>query len=84
MPRCPDFGRSINPTSTRRGRLSPPFYYWHFRIFRPSYGPEDYYIAVLALAEVSTNSVFTIFKFQTDCVLMEKLNKYANKIGLVG
>ena len=35
----PDFGRSVNPISTRRGRLCPPYYYWHPQIFRPSYGP---------------------------------------------
>ena len=33
----PDFGRSVNPISTRGGdRLCPPNYYWHTRIFRPS------------------------------------------------
>ena len=36
----PDFGRSVNPISTRGDRLSPPNYYWHTRIFRPSDGPE--------------------------------------------
>ena len=25
-----DFGRSVNPISTRRGRLCPPHYYWIF------------------------------------------------------
>ena len=38
----PDFGRSVNPISTRRGRLCPPHYYWQPRIFRPSYGPAYY------------------------------------------
>ena len=33
----PDFGRSVNPISTRRGRLCPLHYYWHPGIFRPSY-----------------------------------------------
>ena len=37
----PDFGRSVNPFSTRGDRLCPPNYYWHPRIFRPSYGPAD-------------------------------------------
>ena len=33
-------GRSVYPISTRRGRLCPALhYYWHPRIFRPSYGP---------------------------------------------
>ena len=36
----PDFGRSVNPTSTRGDRLCQPNYYWHTRIFRPSDGPE--------------------------------------------
>ena len=35
----PDFGRSVNPISTRGDRLCPPNYYWHTRIFRPSNGP---------------------------------------------
>ena len=35
----PDFGRSVNPISTREDRLCPPNYYWHPRIFRPSDGP---------------------------------------------
>ena len=33
------YGKSVNPISTRRGRLCPPNYYWDPRIFRPSYGP---------------------------------------------
>ena len=37
----PDFGRSVNPISTRGDRLCPSNYYWHPRIFRPSNGPED-------------------------------------------
>ena len=35
----PDFGRSVNPISTRGYKLCPPNYYWHPRIFRPSEGP---------------------------------------------
>ena len=35
----PDFGRSVNPISTRGDRLCPPNYYWHILIFRPSDGP---------------------------------------------
>jgi hypothetical protein len=35
----PDFGRSVKPISTRGDRLCPPNYYWHSRIFRPSFGP---------------------------------------------
>ena len=35
----PDFGRSVNPISTRGDRLCPPNYYWHNRIFKPSDGP---------------------------------------------
>ena len=43
------------------------------------------WVVVFAAAAVSTNSVFTIFKFQTDCDLMKQLlNKYAEKIGLIG
>ena len=35
----PDFGRIVNPTSTRGDRLCPPNYFWHTRIFRASDGP---------------------------------------------
>ena len=35
-----DFGRSVNPISTKGDRLCPPNYYWHTRTFRPSDGPE--------------------------------------------
>ena len=35
----PDFGKSVNPISTRGDRLCPTNYYWHTRIFRPSNGP---------------------------------------------
>ena len=35
----PDFGRSVNPISTRGNILCQPNYYWHPRIFRPSDGP---------------------------------------------
>ena len=38
----PDFGRSVKPISTRRGRLCPLHYYWHPWIFKPSYGPATY------------------------------------------
>ena len=34
-----DLGRSVNPISTRRGRLCPPHQYCHPWIFRPSYSP---------------------------------------------
>ena len=40
----PDFGRSVNPISTRGDRLCPPNYYWHPRIFRPSDGPVIRYL----------------------------------------
>ena len=47
VPRCagcamahPDFGRSVNPISTRGDGLCPPIYYWHTQIFRPSDGPD--------------------------------------------
>ena len=33
----PDFGRSVNPISTRRSRFCPPHYHWYPRIFRLSY-----------------------------------------------
>ena len=36
----PDFGRSVNPISTKGDRLCAPNYYWHTRTFRPSDGPE--------------------------------------------
>ena len=37
-----DFGRSVNPISTRGDRLCPPNYYWLPRIFRPSDGLVSY------------------------------------------
>ena len=37
----PDFGRSVNPISTRGNRLCQTNYYWHTRIFRPSDGPAE-------------------------------------------
>ena len=39
----PDFGKPVNPISTRGDRLCQPNYYWHTRIFRPSDGPAKYY-----------------------------------------
>ena len=35
----PDFGKSVNPISTREDRLFQPQYYLTPLIFRPSYGP---------------------------------------------
>ena len=35
----PDFGIWDNLISNRGGSLCPPHYYWHPRIFRPSYSP---------------------------------------------
>ena len=35
----PDFGKSVNPISTRGDKLCPPNYYWHTLIFRLSDGP---------------------------------------------
>ena len=49
----PDFGRSVNPISTRGDRLCPPNYYWHPRIFRPFDGP-DYHIHIMQLYVVLT------------------------------
>ena len=39
----PDFGRSVNPISTRGSRLYPPLNYspLPLQIFKPSYGPAD-------------------------------------------
>ena len=45
----PDFGRSVNPISTRGDRLCPPNYYWHPRIFRPSDGPDRYIYRKIAV-----------------------------------
>ena len=35
----PDFGRSLNPTLTRGGRLWPSNCNWPTKFFRPSYSP---------------------------------------------
>ena len=53
----PDFGRSVNPISTRGDRLCPPNYYWHTQIFRPSDGP-----AVL----IKVNQRTAFFGFEMD------------------
>ena len=41
VPGCANFGRSVNPISTRGVILCLLSYYWHTRIFRPSDGPES-------------------------------------------
>ena len=38
----PNFGRSVNPISTRGDRLCSPNYYWHTWTYRPSDGPVTY------------------------------------------
>ena len=65
VPRCagcamahPNFGRSVNPISTRGDRLCPPNYYWHTRIFRPSDVP------ALFLSKENLNKYYIIFKIQ--------------------
>ena len=45
----PDFDRSVNPISTRGGRLCPPNYYWHTQIFRPPDGPVIISVQKIAL-----------------------------------
>ena len=46
FPPSPDFDRSVNPLSTRGGRLCPPNYYSPLQIFKPSAisGPERWHI----------------------------------------
>ena len=54
----PNFGRSVNPISTRADRLCPPNYYWHTRIFRPSDGPAlSYVVPVKSKVKISQNFV---------------------------
>ena len=44
----PDFGRTVNPLSTRvGGELCLPHYYLPLRIFRPSYGPASCYWKII-------------------------------------
>ena len=52
----PDFSGSVNPISTRRGRLCHPYYYWHPRVFRPSYGPAT---------QCDVNNVFVLKRTST-------------------
>ena len=54
----PDFGRSVNPISTRGDRLCPPNYYWHTRIFRPSDGP-----AMYSGTKIKDYIIFAVKKF---------------------
>ena len=42
----PGFGQTVNPISTRGGRLYPPQYYQPPRIFRPCDGPEVTYLEI--------------------------------------
>ena len=42
MPPPPDFGRSVNPISSRGADYAHHITTWHTRIFRPSYGPASY------------------------------------------
>ena len=51
----PDFGRSVNPISTRGDRLCPPNYYWHTRIFRPSDGPVSVCISIKFQSNIKFN-----------------------------
>ena len=73
----PDFGRSVNPISTRGNRLCPPNYYWHTQIFRLSDGPEPcisdlFYIPSKAMCSGSSSS-----RLQQLC-LMRQLGKITN------
>ena len=36
---CPKFGQISKPSLNQGGQIMPPHYYWHPKIFRPSYGP---------------------------------------------
>ena len=47
----PDFGRSVNPISTRGGWLCPPQYYLPPRIFDPCCIPEDWVNELVNLIE---------------------------------
>ena len=61
----PDFGRSVNPISTRGDRLCPPNYYWHTRIFRPSDGPAGakYALHVQWLKYIIGVHIFIYFRY---------------------
>ena len=49
----PNFGRSVNPISTRGDRLCPLNYNWHTWIFRPSDGPDDESILLAVIRQLS-------------------------------
>ena len=69
----PDFGRSVNPISTRRDRLFPPSYYWHTQIFRPSDGPERYlFSSTERYFKESKNSDNSNFDFKSQFIKVEK------------
>ena len=57
----PDFGRSVNPISTRKDKLCPPNNYWHTRIFRPSDGPD--------LLRTVAKFLFIFFRLEQDTVI---------------
>ena len=58
----PDFGRSVNPISTRGDRLCPPNYYWHTRYFRPSDGPVPLSLLTNVPSCVFLVLIFTLWK----------------------
>ena len=59
----PDFGRSVNPISTRGDRLCQPNYSWHPRIFRPSDGPEVWTVFPKSIYLEPTNLRMRIYDF---------------------
>ena len=56
-----DFGRSVNPFSTRGDKLCPPIYYWHPRIFRPSDGPAASHVETGVFPVVHDRTINTFF-----------------------
>ena len=79
-----DFGRSVNPISTRGYRLCPPNYYWHTRIFRPSDSPA--YISAAALAfKQSLDSLQAFLEYQKKAVrqFSDRCKFFINLYGLL-
>ena len=80
----PDFGRFVNPISTRGGRLCPSHYYLPPppRIFRPSYGPASY-----GITDTDSSTNFEGFELDTNwtyyvCTLVLYFSTFLARVDL--
>ena len=60
---------TLDLKSTLRGRLCPPHYYWHSRIFKSPYGPVNTLVEVKVIETttlVEVDVLMKIHKYVTD------------------